>query len=64
MINKFNVNNLRNSEHLQFVTDAEKIFSAHLPAQERLSQYYNEFSQLRQDEETLSLPAHRRIWTN
>jgi hypothetical protein len=52
MIEKFQMVNLRNAEHLQFVTDADKTFGKYRAEDQILAPVYSEFSRLRQDEET------------
>jgi hypothetical protein len=51
MIKKFQVMSLRNAEHLQFVTDADKLFVAQKPENQLLEPIYVEFSRLRHEEE-------------
>jgi hypothetical protein len=52
MIEKFQMMNLRNAEHLQFITDADKIFGKYGVEEQILASVYAELSRLRQEEET------------
>ena len=51
MIKKFQIKTLRNAEHLQFVTDADKLFGTHKAENSLLEPIYGEFSRLRREEE-------------
>jgi hypothetical protein len=51
MIKKFQQTQLRNAEHLQFVTDADKIYSKHNSESQLLSGFYDEFHRLGREEE-------------
>ena len=51
MIHKIKVTNLRNAEHLQFVTDACAIFFKHRLEPETLSPLYESLSGLQKEEE-------------
>jgi hypothetical protein len=52
MIKKFKMMQLRNAEHMQFTTDADKIFGKHGAEEQTLAPVYKNFSSLRQKEET------------
>jgi hypothetical protein len=51
MIRKFQQTQLRNAEHLQFVTDADKIYFKHNSEPQLLSGFYDEFHHLGREEE-------------
>ncbi|MDR1525736.1 MAG: DUF6261 family protein [Tannerella sp.] len=51
MIEKFQMMHLRNAEHMQFVTDADKVFGKHRAEDQILAPAYDEFSRLRLEEE-------------
>jgi hypothetical protein len=51
MINKFQMQDLRSAEHMQFSVDADAIFRKHQAESQRLSPFYNEYSRLVKVEE-------------
>jgi hypothetical protein len=51
MIRKFQISQLRNAEHLQFVTDSDKTFRTYLLEVDSLSPLYDNFSRLVKTEE-------------
>jgi hypothetical protein len=51
MIEKFQMMHLRNAEHLQFITDADRIFGKYGAEEQVLAPVYAELSRLRQKEE-------------
>jgi hypothetical protein len=52
MIRKFQISQLHNAEHLQFVTDTDRTFQTYFLEADRLSPLYDEFSRLAKAEET------------
>jgi hypothetical protein len=52
MIRKVKITQLRNAEHLQFVTDSEKVLRTHLLELDALSSVYDNYTRLGKAEET------------